>query len=81
MAILRSRIQFRAELDGVDITDYLLPDANLSIARSRDYPDATVFKASGINIPLINTSVIFDPGENPNFLHDKGAILQDTVLG
>ena len=65
-------IQYSAEIDGVDITRYLLPRPNLSISKSRDYPDFSVFNVSGINLPLINTNSIFDPGLTPNFFTRQG---------
>ena len=65
-------ISFSAELDGVDITRYLLKRPNISILKSRDYPDFSEFETSGINLPLINSTGIFDSGRSSNFFTERG---------
>ena len=72
MAFIKYDINITVELDGVDITKYLVPRPNISISKGRDYPNFGVFNASGVDLPLLNISGIFDPGRNPNFFTERG---------
>ena len=74
MAFEQYDIRMQVQIDGADITAYLPPRPNLTIAKSRDYPNFGIFSAAGINLPLLNASGDFDPGRPTNFFtrHGRG---------
>ena len=72
MAFQRHNVRMTVELDGVDITEYLPQRVSFSIEKNRDFPNFGVFNASGIALPLLNRTGVFDTGRSPNFFTQRG---------
>ena len=72
MALQKDSIRVQLELDDIDITRYLLPNASLSIEKNRDFPNFGIFNTSSLSIPILNASGEFDPGEETNFFTRQG---------